>query len=67
MSGLGSSITRVVAAPNALTLGCGIADFEVPAGSSPPAGASHAPAIPHGLHTLHIRVSRPGLALVGSV
>jgi hypothetical protein len=29
--------------------------FEVPAGSSPPAGGSHAPATPHGLHTFYIR------------
>jgi hypothetical protein len=27
----------------------------VPAGSSPPAGGSHAPATPHGLHTFYIR------------
>jgi hypothetical protein len=47
-------------------LDCGIANFEVPAGSSSATGAGCAPAISYGLHTVRVRVAHLGRVLHGS-
>jgi hypothetical protein len=56
-------MSQTAALTSLTALKYGIASFEVPAGSLPPAGTGHAQANPCGLHKFHIRVAHAGLVL----